>query len=189
MKAIDLLASHGRAIPLHPVTVRLLTPADPSMVAEAPAVLRFVSDRARLAAADSAAESIAKNTALSVAGPPSAERRAQEEAYHLLAQAVRDKESPASVFFESVEQAKSMLVNSEALRLVNEYERYVATHFPESLTEQEARAIAEDARNFTGADLLRSRGYWQILRALPYLAVTFGASLIPTSSPTGSATT
>lgn len=183
MNAAELLSSMGRNIPLHPVAVRLVDPADPARVGEVPAVLRFVPDRARLAALDSAAESIAK------LNHPTAERRVAEEAYHLLVQAVRQSDAPARVFFESVEQAKSMLVDAEAIRLRAEYERYQETHFPPFFSDEEARKLAEEARNFTLPDLLRSRGYWPILRALPFLAVTFGASLTPTFSPTESAST
>lgn len=184
MNAIEFLTSRGRAVPLHPVTVHLIDPQDPGRVADASAVLRFVPERLRLAAEDAAAESLAKSKTV-----PTPDRRASEEAYHFLVQAVRQESSPSVLFFDTVEQAKSMLVDSEALRLRNEYERYKTTHFPATLTDEEAQRIAEDARNFTVADLLRSYGYWRTLSALPFLAVTFGASLTSTSSPTGSATT
>lgn len=184
MNASQLLSSLGRVVPVHPVTVRLLDPVDPTKVAEAPAVLRFVPDRLRLAAEDAASESLAK-----LVSPPSSERRAAEEAYHFLVQAIRQSDAPASLFFDTVDQCKSMLIDSEALRLRNEYERYKVSNFPESFTKEEAQKIADDARNFTLADLLRSHGYWQILRALPSLAVIFGASLMPGFSSTQSATT
>lgn len=184
MNAKELLAQHGRVLPLHPVEVHLLDPADPSRTAKVPAVLRFVPDRLRFAAEDSAAEVLGK-----LPIKPTDERRAAEEAYHFLTQALRQESEPAKLFFDTVDLAKSMLLDSEALRLRNEYERYKATHFPDALTEEAAKKIAEDARNFTVAALLQSYGYWQTLRALPYLAVTFGASLTPSFSPTASATT
>jgi hypothetical protein len=184
MNAVQFLADRGRSVPLHPVTIHLLDPADPSRVAEAPAVLRFVPERNRIAAGDHAAESLAK-----MKTPPSTERRDAETAYHFLVEAVRQDGAPSAVFFESVEQAKSMLVDSEAMRLVNEYERYKATHFPDSLSQEAAKKIAEDARNFCLSDLLKSYGYWPILRVLPSLAIACGASLTSTSSPIASAST
>jgi len=184
MNAVQFLADRGRSVPLHPVKVRLLDPADPSRAAEASAVLRFVPDRLRLAAEDAAAGAIAK-----LQGPVSPERRAAEEAYHLLVQAVRQESDPASLFFETVEQAKSMLVDSEAIRLRNEYERYKETHFPATLTQEEIKRIAEAAKTHFLSDLLTSEGYWPILRALPSLAMICGASLTTTSSPTPSSST
>jgi len=179
MNAIQFLTDRGRSVPLHPVTVRLLDPADPSRTAEASAVLRFVPDRLRLAAEDAAAASISK-----LPTPVSPERRAAEEAYHLLVQAVRQESDPASVFFETCDQAKSMLVDAEAIRLRNEYERYKETHFPATLSPDDLKRIAEAAKNHFLSDLLISEGYWPILRALPSLAMHFGASLTTTSSPT-----
>lgn len=183
MNAASFLASQGRSIPLHPVTIRLVDPADPSRVADAPAVLRFVPERLRLAADDAAAESLAKLK------DPTPDRRAAEEAHHFLLQAVKQADSPAANFFESVEQVRSMLIDAEALRLRAEYQRYKESNFPETLTEAEAQRIAKDARNFSLSDLLRSYGYWQILRVLPSLAIAFGASLDPRFLPTASAST
>src|SRR5690242_5351286 len=117
MKASELLASRGRSVAVHPVTVRLLDPNDSSRVAEVGAVLRFVPDRLRIAADDRAAESLAK-----LKTPPTAERVAVERAYHLLVEAVRQESAPAMPFFDSVIEAQSMLVDDEAMRLRNEYE-------------------------------------------------------------------
>jgi hypothetical protein len=176
MDAKKFLSDRSRSVPLHPVTVRLVDPADPARLAEAQAVLRFVPERLRLRAEDDAADSLAKlKTAATT------ERRAAEEAYHFLVQAVRQADAPGSNFFETVDEAKSMLVLDEALRLKSEYERYKSVNFPEILSDEEARKIAEDAKNFCVADLLRSYGFWPILRALPFLAVQSGASLTPGS--------
>jgi hypothetical protein len=183
MNAAAFLASQGRAIPTHPFTIRILA-ADLVTMAEAPVLLRLVSDRARLAAEDAAAESLAK-----LKTPPSDNRRDAEYAYYLLVEAVRDPQSPALIFFESVDQAKLMLVDEEAIRVRAEYERYKSTTFPAKLTDEEARQIAKDAENFSVNTLLQSYGYWQILRALPSLAVICGASLSTSFSPTPSAST
>ena len=178
MNAQEFLASRGRSVPTHPVKI-MLTDSTTGNVAEADAILRFVTDGQRLAAGDRAAESLAK---LNI--KPTDDRRAAEEVYHFLVQAVKQVEDPARNFFESVEQCKSMLVDSEAVKIRAEYERYQSTNFPATLTDEEAAKISEDARNFLFADLLKSYGYWQILRALPFLGVTFGAFQTFTSSPT-----
>lgn len=183
MDAKAFLASQGKSIPLHPVTIRLVDPADPSKVADASAVLRFVPEPARLRAIDAAAESLAKIK------NPSSERRAEEEVYHFLVQAVRQTDAPTVNLFDTVDQCKSMVIASEAQRIHQEYERYVETHFPQTLTQEEIKQIAEDAKQYFFDDLLRRYGYWRILRALPSLAVIFGASLTYTSSPTPSSST
>lgn len=184
MNAAEFLASRGRSIPTHPVTVRLLDPSDPTKLADAPAVFRLVPERLRLAALDKAAESLA-----ALKSPASDNRRIAEEAYHLLVEAVRQESAPAAPFFETVVQAKSMLLESEAVRLLSEYQRYTDTHFPASLSEAEIAELSEAARGHFLSDLLTSYGYWRILRALPSLAVISGASLMPTSLPTPPAST
>ena len=184
MNAADFLAKGGNAIPVHPVTVTLVDPKNPSLRIDAAAVLRFVPDRLRLAATDTATETLSRLKA-----PPSDERRATEEAYHLLVEAVRQESDPAQIFFQSVDQAKSMLLDVEALRLRNEYERYKDTHFPQQLSPEQVKEIAEATKNHFFGDLVRHYGYWPILRALPSLAVSSGASLMPTSWPTASLST
>lgn len=178
MNAQEFLASRGRSIPAHPITIRLIDPTDPTRISEADAVLRFVPDRLRLDTEDRAAEALAK-----LNYKPVDERKAAEETYHFLVQAVKQVDDTARNFFETVDQCKSMLIDSEAVRIRAEYDRYQATNFPASLSAEEAAKVAEDARNFTFADLLKSYGYWQILRALPFLGVTYGAFQTSISSP------
>ena len=184
MNAAEFLASRGRTISTHPVTVRLLDPSDPTKMADAPAVFRLVPERLRLAALDKAAESL---SALKSAA--SDNRRIAEEAYHLLVEAVRQESAPAAPFFETVVQAKSMLLETEAVRLLAEYQRYTDAHFPASLSDEEIGKLAEAARGHFLPDLLTSYGYWPILRALPSLAAIFGAPLTASSSPTPSPST
>ena len=137
-----------------------------------------------LAALDKAAESL---SALKSAA--SDNRRIAEEAYHLLVEAVRQESAPAAPFFETVVQAKSMLLETEAVRLLAEYQRYTDAHFPASLSDEEIGKLAEAARGHFLPDLLTSYGYWPILRALPSLAAIFGAPLTASSSPTPSPST
>jgi len=184
VNAAEFIKTQGQAKPLHPIKVRIVDPENSSVLAEMPAVLRFVPDRLALAALDAANKELA-----GLGAPPTAERRAAEEAFHLVALALRQEADPSQPLFNSALQAKSMLVRDEAVRVRDEYQRYVDTYFPPAFSDEEARRLAADAKAFFFSDLLTRYGYWRILQALPFLALAYGASLTPTSSPTESAST
>ena len=179
MNAAEFLSTRGRKLPTHPIKIMLMSREGD--LAEADAVLMFIPDRLRLECLDRASESLAKlNT------KPDEERKITEETYFFIQQIVKQVDNPMKNFFETVDQAKSMLMECEVYKIKNEYDRYQATNFPAVLTAEEAGKISEDARNFLFADLLKSYGYWPILRALPFLATKYGAFQTPTSSPTPS---
>lgn len=142
MDAKAFLASQGRELPLKPITIRLCDPHNPARIAEAKAVLRLVPARVRFLCDEEAAKVAAQFP------NATANRLAEEQAFHLIAQAVRQDGAPAAVFFESVADAKAMLVDSEAARVLDEYRAYVAESFPTALTPQQAAKIAEDAKVF-----------------------------------------
>jgi len=173
MDAEAFLASAGQSVVApHRVIVRLFSKDKGGPLQECPAVLQFVPDSDRLRAIDAAADILAR-----VPGGATPDRRAVEEAHHVLTYALRDADQPARVFFKSVEQCKQFLVEDEALRLWNEYERFKVTHYPGSISVDEVKAIKEAAQTLFLDGLISRFGYWPILRALPSLAVIYGAPL------------
>lgn len=172
MNAAEFLKSRRTKAPTHPVKVRLFSKEDGGSFADADAVLVFVPDADRLRADDDATKALVASGV-----PASPERRAAEETHHLLARALRCANDPALVFFDSVDACKAALLDDEALKLRNEYERFKNTHFPPSISNEEIAAIKEAAAGYFLPALLTQFGYWQILRALPSLAASYGAPL------------
>lgn len=177
--ALRLLKQRGKAAPAHPVRVHIQGKNAQGLDVEdhVEAVLVYVSDAALHAAQDAAAAALAGKS-------PTIDRRASEEAYHILCEALRAPDNRAERLFTNVTQAKAMLVGAEAVRLSNEYGRFIQVHYPDTLSKQEMAAIEEAARSHFLPDLLTRFGTLPILRALPSLAATYGAPLIVSSSPT-----
>lgn len=171
--ASRLLSQRGKPAPCHTVTVRLTGKDDKGAdcVSDADAVLVFVTDLAAHKAQDAA-------TAALGGKPASIDRASAEQAYYLLAEALRaSSEARAERFFASAEEAKALLVDKEAVRLMNEYRRFVEVHYPDTLSESDFKAIQEAAKDHFLSDLLTSFGTLPILRALPSLAMAYGAPL------------
>jgi hypothetical protein len=174
MKAAEYVKNRGKPAPSHPVTLRLLDSSvgESQSFTEAPAVFCLVSDRLHTGALDAA------NRKADEANPPaSAETRIAMEQAHFLCAALRDKDAPSAPFFDGPEECRAMLNADERLRLIVEYQRFVATSYPAVLTDAETKAFAEDAKALFLGDLLSRRGYWQTLRALPSFARVLGISL------------
>jgi len=173
MNAEAFLASAGQSVVApHKVDLRLFSKDKGGPLPTVPAVLQFVPDSDRLRAVDAASAELAK-----VPGGASPARRAVEEAHHILTLAIRDASAPSKVFFASVEQCKSLLVDDEALRIWNEYERFKFTHYPGSITVEQVAEIKEAAKTLFLDALISRFGYWPTLRALPSLAVLYGVPL------------
>jgi hypothetical protein len=184
MNISEILKSQGRTLPTHPITVRVHDPVNPLIVADAPACLRFVPDRIALEAGDAAAVVLSK---LKI--QPSPERRAAEEAYYFLAQAIRNATAPETPLFASAIEVQSHLCDGEAMRLRNEYQRFADTHAPQTMTAEQIAEVRRDAETFSLRDLLSRHGYWNVLRPLPFLAIEYGVSLTATSSASTSPST
>ena len=174
--AAKVLASAGRSIPAQRITVQLVDPDNPTRVADAHACLRFVPDRVRFEALDDAAGALA-----AIKVPVDDRRRAGEETYHFLVRALRQAEQPSAPFFQTALEAKNMLTTAEAMRIANEYDRYLWAHAPQTMTPEQIAEVRKDVEGFFLPDLLRRHGYWSLARLLPSLAMELGISLIPTS--------
>jgi len=171
MKASDFLKSRGRPSAPHPVTLILVDDSGegPQGLREAQAVMRFVVDRKHAEALDKAAESLRGSKV-----PATEESTRAREQAHLLHEILRDKESPAEPFFDSPEEAFSMLVSDERLRLLFEYQQFKESVLPALDKPEDLAAFQEDAKSLFFGDLLKKHGYWRTLRALPSLARILG---------------
>lgn len=175
MKASQFFKTAGRfkPAPSHPVALRLVNEdGGVQSFAEAEAVFRFVPQSLHDDAGGDAAKALATSKT-----PVTDERRRAEEQVHLLYAALRDKSAPAEPFFDDVETCRAMLMPDERIRLLAEYQHFVETHFPESITPEKFKEMVEDASTFSVSALLSKYGYWPTRRALASLAVRFGTSL------------
>ena len=174
MKAAEYVKQRGAPAPSHPITVRLVDSSvgENQTFTDALAVFVLVPDRLHMAALDAAAK-----MADGLNPPASQETRTAMEQAHFLCAALRDKDARSGPFFDGPEECRAMLVPDERMRLLVEYQRFVATAYPAMLTDAETRAFAEDAKALFLGDLLSKQGYWQTLRALPSFARILGISL------------
>lgn len=172
----EILASRGRILPHHTVTVRIVDPSNTQRVADVDAAFRFVSDQRALDTMDLAAAELAK-----LKTSPSPDRVVMEQAYQFLAVALRDPVDLTQPLFKTATELKTHLTGDEALRLRNEYQRFADTHAPLTLTPEKIAEVKADATAFFVGDLLKRHGYWTILRLLPFLATEAGVSLTPTT--------
>jgi hypothetical protein len=97
-----------------------------------------------------------------------------EDAYHLLFEALRDaepnKDGQHARLADTIDELRSSLVLRECRRLNEEYEQYVAEEFPPSIGDEEWAKLVEDAKKNSANDLLISCGYERAISVMSFLA-------------------
>jgi hypothetical protein len=103
------------------------------------------------------------------------DRLAEEERYHLLAEALRDADDPR-VQFASVTRLRAAIPPSELGELWVKFTGFIDREFPPSVSPEEFAKLVEDAKTFTFAELLTSTGSMKLSRAFPALLFLYGTS-------------
>lgn len=175
MKAAEaFLQGRGKPAPSHPVKILLVHSGGvEQQVQEVEAVFRLVPDRLYAEAIEDAAASARK-----MKEPPTDEVRRALEQSHLLHAILRDKDAPATPFFDGPDEARALLLPDSRVELIGEYQRWKESVLPTHLTPEEFKAFEEDAKALFLPALLSKYGYWPTLWALASLArQTLGMSL------------
>lgn len=177
--AKQFLRDRGRPAPSEPVKIHLVDDSGTAQTeAEgAPAVFRFVSDRTKAEADADAARAIAALEAKGV--PVGGELRAAYEHAHFLHAALRNPASPLSPFFDSADEARSMLMPSERLRLLAAYQTWVEQRFPGDFDSEKFKEAMADAETFSVRALLIKYGYATTKSCVNFSAVTLSRSPTP----------
>lgn len=187
MQIDDFFSTASRAVPAPTRTVKFrLLGRDPNsgerLVADATAELAFIDEETRLDALRLADQHIkAKYN-----GEPPSGRRFDEDVFFLLACAMRDPEHLDRPFAETALRLRNGLTLPEALRLHDEYQRFVREEFPDSISPEEERELVEAAKKKSLLALLSEHGSSRIRSAWRSLVEASGSYQTPTSSDSGS---
>lgn len=97
-----------------------------------------------------------------------------EEVYHLLVRALRDKDPDDAGFHHplaaDVSELRLSLVLPEARRLKEAYDLFVLEEFPAKIDDDTWAKLLEDAKKNSVSDLLTEYGYESVVQALSSLA-------------------
>ena len=140
-------------------------------IVEVTALLTYLDEAERSQCERDACKFIAKEYA-GCAIPDKATRA--EEAFRVLALALRSSEDPSVYLVDSCDELKHALSAPTAADLYETYLAFVAEEFPLSVTTGDFEVLVEEASKKSLCDLLSERGFGPILRALPSLAARFG---------------
>lgn len=176
MKASEFMKSRGKPAPSLPVTLHLVSTAgSESQDAEgAPAVFRFVPDRIKTDADADASRALA---AIAAKGTPvTDEIRAAYEHAHLLHAILRDADKPGEPFFDGADECRAMLMPSERLRLLGDYQAWIDVNFPSITDPAKFKEAMADAESFTVKALLTKYGYAITRNCVISSALTLGTT-------------
>lgn len=175
MRLGDILRSAGTARPitLRPVSYNALVegPRLEQLKAPVPAVLMFVSEAEReQVRIDLHADLFKRYPDKHVSDAIVRD----EEVYHLLVRALRDKDPDENGYHaplaSSVVELRSSLVMAEARRLKDAYDLFVVEEFPSKIDDETWAKLMEDAKKNSASDLLTAYGYESVVQALTFLA-------------------
>lgn len=179
MRLGDILKTAGKARPvtLHPVTFSVIGENEQlaQVKASCEALLQFVPESEREQLRVDLHADLQKRFADKFV-PETVVR--DEEIYHLLVRALRDKDTDDSgyhkPFAEDVAQLRASLVLVEARRLMSEYELFIAREFPAKIDDETWRKLVDDAKKNSLSDLLTAYGFEKVLQVASFLVVPSG---------------
>lgn len=183
MDLADFLSTASRAVPAPTRTVKFKLIGSGSdstrVIVDATAELAFLDDAERLEALRAAADYVKKTYK---GEEPVMSRRYDEEMYFILRRALRRTDDISEPIARTELELRNALVLPEALRLWDEYQRFVREEFPPDYSEEETRELVEEAKKKSLIALLSERGSGPIRAAWASLVVASGEYQQPTSS-------
>ena len=159
-----------------PVRVRIIRREQSLTVADAEALLSFVSESDRAEAHRQADEAI---NARYKGRPVPDDARSDERCLHVLQLALRDVDPPHGLFADTPDQLRNALTLPAIQELWAEYQRYLAEEFPPYVDATEFGRLVEEAKKKPLPDLLDSFDCDFVRRSMPGLA----SLLLPYPTP------
>ena len=180
MNLLDFLQTAGSnpPAPFEPVSFEILHQAasGESHKISCNAVLVCISEKDRQKAMAEALKKCRKDYSEGI--PPV--RLAEEERYHILAEALRDADDTRKAF-TSVGQLRASLVSSTMADLWESFTNFLDREFPPVISKEEFAQLVEDAKKKSLGDLLSSMSSAKMTRSLPGLVYLFANSQTETS--------
>jgi len=148
MRLHEFLRQSAEPAPTRPVEYKAVW-VDPrtmlKTVRDVRAVLVYLSEHERQESISVADASLTEKFKDKKAGPDEGQRT-DEEAYHVLAKALRSVDNPAVQFVQTVDELRRSLTNRTLRRLSREYSDFLEKEFPDKVDKKTMEEMVEEAQ-------------------------------------------